>query len=377
MIDKNLKLLLLHTSYKVIGGEDIAYLNEKKYLEEFYDVQEVKFSNSDTLTTSEQISFITNSNAASNSKLEKKINDFKPNVLYVHNTWFKSSLGIFDIAKKYNLKIILKLHNFRYDCINALHFRNNESCHDCSTSNRAPGILNKCYENSFLKSIGLTNYSKKYFKVLNENVDSILVLTNFHKEYLVEIGVDSKKIFVHPNYLEHKIIEENFKEKYFVYGGRLSSEKGVDYLIDEWKALNLEKYKLKIIGEGPLKKDLNNEKNIEIIDSVSNNEIIKIINNSVAVVNPTRLYEGQPTLLCEASMQKKVSIFPNNGGINEFFPQNYPFIFEDHNTGSLSSKIKMVIDKPLLVEKYEDLNYQYLKNKLDKKILIKNFSQIL
>jgi len=377
MIDKNLKLLLLHTSYKVIGGEDIAYLNEKKYLEEFYDVQEVKFSNSDTLTTSEQISFITNSNAASNSKLEKKINDFKPNVLYVHNTWFKSSLGIFDIAKKYNLKTILKLHNFRYDCINALHFRNNKSCHDCSTSNRAPGILNKCYENSFLKSIGLTNYSKKYFKVLNENVDSILVLTNFHKEYLVEIGVDSKKIFVHPNYLEHKIIEENFKEKYFVYGGRLSSEKGVDYLIDEWKALNLEKYKLKIIGEGPLKKDLNNEKNIEIIDSVSNNEIIKIINNSVAVVNPTRLYEGQPTLLCEASMQKKVSIFPNNGGINEFFPQNYPFIFEDHNTGSLSSKIKMVIDKPLLVEKYEDLNYQYLKNKLDKKILIKNFSQIL
>ena len=60
-----------------------------------------------------------------------------------------------------------------------------------------------------------------------------------------------------------------------------------------------------------------------------------------------------------------------------FFPQNYPFIFEDHNTGSLSSKIKMVIDKPSLVEKYEDLNYQYLKNKLDKKILIKNFSQIL
>ena len=250
----------------------------KKYLEEFYDVQEVKFSNSDTLTTSEQISFITNSNAASNSKLEKKINDFKPNVFYMFTILgLNLHLEYLILPKKYNLKIILKLHNFRYDCINALHFRNNESCHDCSTSNRAPGMLNKCYENSFLKSIGLTNYSKKYFKVLNEYVDSILVLTNFHKEYLVEIGVDSKKIFVHPNYLEHKIIEENIKEKYFVYGGRLSSEKGVDYLIDEWKALNLEKYKLKIIGEGPLKKDLNNEKNIEIFDSVSNNEIIKLL----------------------------------------------------------------------------------------------------
>ena len=55
----------------------------------------------------------------------------------------------------------------------------------------------------------LTNYSKKYFKVLNEVVDSILVLTNFHKQYLEKLDVDSKKIFVQPNYLEPKIVDNN------------------------------------------------------------------------------------------------------------------------------------------------------------------------
>ena len=211
---------------------------------------------------------------------------------------------MFDIAKKYNLKIILKPHNFRYDCINALHFKNNKACHECSISNRAPGVLNKCYDNSFLKSIGLTNYSKKYFKVLNEVVDSILVLTNFHKQYLEKLDVDSKKIFVQPNYLEPKIVDNNSYQKYFIYAGRVTIDKGIDYLIEEWKTLGLNDYKLKIIGEGPLKKNLYSDNNVEILNPVSNDEIIKLINNSAAVINPTRLYEGQPTLLCEASMQK-------------------------------------------------------------------------
>jgi len=377
MINNNLKLLLLHTSYKTFGGEDVSYLNEKQFIKEFYNVQEIKFSNKVALKTSDQISFFTNNNQSSNRKLEKKILDFKPNVLYVHNTWFKASLGVFEIAKKYNLHIILKIHNFRYDCINALHFKNNKPCHDCSIANRTPGIINKCYENSLLKSLGLTNYSKKYFKVLNEIVDSILVLTNFHKNYLEELGVDSKKIFVYPNYLEQKPIKQSIKQKYFVYAGRLSTDKGVDYLIDEWKSLKLKSYKLKIIGDGPLKNILNNDKSIEIVDAVPNNEIIDIINTSTAVINPTRLYEGQPTFLCEASMQKKVSIFPNYGGIREFFPQNYPFIFENHQSGSLRAKIQMVVENPLLVEKFENLNYQFLSNKLDKQNLIMKFNTVL
>ena len=46
--------------------------------------------------------------------------EFKPDVVYVHNTWFKISLGIFKILKKRRIKVILKVHNFRYEC--ARHF---------------------------------------------------------------------------------------------------------------------------------------------------------------------------------------------------------------------------------------------------------------
>jgi len=381
MTEKQIKLLMLHTTYKSTGGEDIAFRNEAEYLQQEFETQTILFSNDDKLTTSDKITFFTNSNTSSNLILRNKIKDFQPTVLYVHNTWFKSSLGVFEIGKKENLKVILKLHNFRYDCINALHFRNNTVCHDCSIGNRKPGIINKCYENSLMKSIGLTNYSKKYFEVIKKNVDIILVLTEFHKKYLQELGFESQKVFVAPNYLKQKSYRSMIKEKYFVYAGRISTEKGIDYLISEWKNINTNDYKLKIIGDGPLVKNLleklNPKDNIEYLGTLSNEETIKIINNSTAVINPTRLYEGQPNLLCEAILQKVISIFPDNGGIKEFFPENYPFIFNSHSKGLLMEKIDMVIKNPELVKSYEELSHSFLTQKLDKNQLLETFKKIL
>ena len=59
---------------------------------------------------------------------------------------------------------------------------------------------------------------------------------------------------------------------------------------------------------------------------------MQIISKSIAVVTATKLYEGQPTLLCEASGLGVPSIFPDTGGIFEFFPKNYPLSFKkfDH-----------------------------------------------
>ena len=46
------------------------------------------------------------------------IEDFQPDLVYVHNTWFKASVGIFKLLKKNNIKTFIKVHNFRYICTN-------------------------------------------------------------------------------------------------------------------------------------------------------------------------------------------------------------------------------------------------------------------
>ena len=70
---------------------------------------------------------LTNFNTAKESlprysvnKLNEVVEDFAPDIAYVHNTWFKGSLGIFKALEKKNIQTVLKLHNFRYDCTRSL-----------------------------------------------------------------------------------------------------------------------------------------------------------------------------------------------------------------------------------------------------------------
>ena len=78
-------------------------------------------------------------------------------------------------------------------------------------------------------------------------------------------------------------------------------------------------------------------KNIEFLGGLNNDETLEIISKSKAVVTATKLYEGQPTLLCEASALGIPSIFPETGGIAEFFPKNYDLSFEQHNYKELKN----------------------------------------
>ena len=116
-----------------------------------------------------------------------------------------------------------------------------------------------------------------------------------------------------------------------MYAGRISTEKGVEDLIESFLRSELNNFRLKILGDGPDLRRLNekySDKRIIFYGQKSNDEVLEIIKNSKAVVTATRLYEGQPTLLCEASGFGVPSIFPLTGGINEFFPSNYILGFE-------------------------------------------------
>ena len=75
----------------------------------------------------------------------------------------------------------------------------------------------------------------------------------------------------------------------------------------------------------------------------------------------TRLYEGQPTLLCEASSLGVPSIFPRSGGIEEFFPDNYSLSFNQFDYKDLENKLKSVTSEETL-KKIGDENKNYILN---------------
>ena len=375
------KILLLHTNYQNKGGEDIAVENEIIFLKEKYIVETLFFSNKVDNIFKQIFFFLINKNIESVNQLNSRLETFKPDIVYVHNTWFKASLGIFKLLEEKNIKTIVKLHNFRYFCSKTFlkyrHLGNNLICRACGMNLKPRRLFNKYYETSFIKSLFLILYGKKYYKLLKNNNFSIFVLTEFHKNFLCELGFDTKRIFVFPNYSESATESTINPRSYILYAGRISIEKGISELIESFSKVKNSDLKLKIIGTGPdfvtLKNKYENQY-ISFLGEKSNIETIKLIKDSKAVVTATKLFEGQPTLLCEASSLGVPSIYPETGGISEFFPDNYKLSFKQYDYEDLENKI-LLLDKIDLL-KVGQQNKTYIKNYLDKEILNNKLDKI-
>ena len=150
-------------------------------------------------------------------------------------------------------------------------------------------------------------------------------------------------------------------------------------MIDTFRKAELENITLRIIGGGPklsLLKEKFKEPNIEFLGIINNEDTLKLISKSLAVITATKLYEGQPTLLCEASMLGVPSIFPDTGGIKEFFPSDYKLKFEQFDYQDLKSKLLFLNNEKLLNEIGIE-NKNFLNSMLDETMYVNKFKSII
>ena len=377
------KILIINTKYKELGGEDSNILDEIDLLSKHYIVEYLEFDNSKKLSVFDLLSFLNNSNLISNKTVSRKIDEFKPDVAYIHNTWFKANLGIFKILKKKKVPVFVKIHNFRYWCANTYllknHLKGNKFCPACSLKN-SNRLINNYFPESFSKSLILIKFIRKYLTILKKNDIKILTITDFHKKFLTNLNIPQNKILKYNNPIKiNQQIAKNYNSSsnYVVYAGRITESKGIEDLLLTWqKSSNEHGLILKIVGEGDLKETFKNSFNqdsIEFVGYLNNLEVKKLISKSRAVITATKMYEGQPRLLCEASSLGIPSIFPNFGGMNEFFPPKYELSFEQYNYEDLNEKL-LLLEKKDLLEKCSKENFKYVSSYLSEEKLNGIFS---
>ncbi len=378
------KLLIVHNFYRDFGGEDANINEEIKFFEKKYDLKFFYADNKEKINLYDIFSFFILSNKLTNKKFKKVIDSFKPDLVYVHNTWFKINLGIFKILQNKKIKTVIKIHNFRYDCSRFLlqknHLKDKKECFACGFKLNSKSIFNRYYKESFLKSLFLIFYSKKYFRILTSNKFDIISINNFQRKKLETAGLDQDNLNVIYNPINFRKIEyDKFSEKSLIYAGRISKEKGVQHLINAWQSSELTNFKLYIVGEGDQKEELQNtyrtNGDLKFLGHQSNDDVLKLINNATAVVTATTLYEGQPRLLCEASSLKTVSIYPSFGGMNEFFPNDYKLAFEQFNYKDLVNKLNLLLDDELIKISSEKV-YNHLLKKLSEEEIFKKFNML-
>lgn len=266
-------------------------------------------------------------------KLEQLIQTEQPDVAHLHNIAHQFSPAIIRLLKKHNIPVIQTLHDYKLICPNYQLYSNNQICLKCKGSKYYNCLTSRCVKKSYLKSfMAMTEaYLNNRVRRLYEQVDLFIAPSKFMKDISVDFGVKPEKIEVVNNFINFdfaKIASESLEplEKYLLYFGRLSDEKGVRVLVKAMSHVNLD-LKLKIVGSGPEKimllrqiDALGLSARVSIIDQIPlerRPELEKIIRQATAVVVPSVWYENMPYSLIEAMAMSKLVIVSELGGMVE------------------------------------------------------------
>ncbi|HKK54438.1 MAG TPA: glycosyltransferase [Patescibacteria group bacterium] len=289
-------------------------------------------------------------------KFKKIVEDFKPDVIHAHNIYHHISPSILSVAKKKNIPVILHLQDYKIISPNYNIYSHGKNHWDYCGGRFYRCLFNKCFKNSYIQSflVSLEYFVHHYLiNIYNKNVDVFIAPSLFMKEKASMFSVEAEKIAVINNHIQDNEISNEAQPKgdYWLYFGRLAVEKGIQDLISALNKID-DNSKLKIAGDGPYKKELEDlilklklNDRVEFLGKKQKQELKEIIKKAKAVIIPSIWPENFPFALLETIAMGKPAIIANSGGMPEIINhEENGFIFEAGNVDDLKEKM-LNIDK--------------------------------
>jgi len=279
------------------------------------------------------------------SKLTKLIEKETPDLAHLHNIYHQLTPSIIPLLKKHSVRVLVTLHDGKLICPSYNMLCKGQICVDCGGTSFWKPALKNC-DGSRLQGVLLTleAYWHKWVKSY-DHVDRFLVPSRFLSQ-LVSQRISKDKITVLPNGVDTNKYTPNFDDRgYALYFGRISSEKGIETLLQAHGVFNGKKV-LKVVGTGPLMKDLQGRyRDAKFLGYKSGNNLLETIGNSAFVVVPSEWYENCSMVVLEAMAMGKPVIGSRIGGIPEQIEEDETgLLFEPGNVEDLRNKMVFLWD---------------------------------
>ena len=256
----------------------------------------------------------------------------------------------------------------RYDCL-----QNGTICEWC-LDNLHNVVKYKCLKHSYIaSSIAYLEARKWNRDRLEKCTDQFIAPSQFMLGKMKSGGFSSSKITQLYHFVDKKkyVNVDYNKEDYYCYVGRLSSEKGVTTLIE---AANQLPYKLKIVGDGPLKDELaakvNKDAPIDFLGFKSWEEVKTIVSKARFIVVPSEWYEVLGLVIIEAECVGTPILGARIGAIPELIEENVNGMhFESRDVSDLSGKITEMFNA--------SFDYQAIAERVQKKLSAETYYEHL
>jgi glycosyltransferase involved in cell wall biosynthesis len=358
-----MKVLVIHNKYKEAGGEDVVFQAEGALLSKNgHFVETLIFDNSKIKTVIDKflcgLKVIYNPGSA--RALRRKIENFKPDIIHVHNFVPLASPSVFFVASKYNIPVILTLHNYRLICPSLLFHKNKIYEKSIHTLFPIDAILKGVYRDSRLQTAAVVIMTALHAIIgtWRNKVDLYITLTQFARKKFetAAISIPASKLVVKPNFVVDYGRGDVMRKDFFLFVGRITEEKGIRTLL---KATRLANFKLVIIGEGPLSKlvtDFAKEnRNVSYIGFQDKPTVMNYMKICRGLIFPSLWYEGFPVTILEALSAGTIVITSKLGGMAEIIEDQVNGLhFEAGNEKDLVSRIAEINHSPQYLKSLSD-----------------------
>jgi len=353
-----MKVLLCHNFYQQWGGEDQVFLDEVAMLRDRgHEVLTYTRHNDDIKELSRLgVARDTFWSRKTYDEVRQLLRRERPQLVHCTNTFPLISPAVYDAAAAEGVPVVQSLHNYRLFCLNACFVRDGKTCETCLTKKFAwPGIVRKCYRDSTLASTVLAGMTAwhRLIGTWQNKVHTYIALSEFSRRKFTEGGLPAEKIVVKANSMDHDPIVGDGEGGYAVFVGRLSSEKGLDILLEAWSRLR-KPIPLKILGMGPMeplvRKASERFPHIEWLGRQKPETVLEIVGRAACAIIPSLSYEHCPKVLIEANAKGTPVIASNTGAISEMVePGKNGFLVRPGDADAFAAEVDEAFATPGLL----------------------------
>ena len=374
---REIKVLVAHNYYGdwAVGGEATVFAQETELLRlNGCQVTTFERANSEiwkswSLAKRATLPFRLGSSAEIYRRVVELIEETRPDVLHAHNYKYVLTPSIFKAAKDCGVKTVLTLHNYRLICPGGQLRRGDKICEECLRKSPTRILWRSgCASTLSARMMQSLFYWETKKKIL-DNVDVFVALTEFSKSKFVEGGLPSERIWVKPNFIFDPLAtlndgagdkkgavaweggrlaraeqERAQKREGAIFVGRLSSEKGVRFLMEAWRGLDC---LLTVVGDGPEGAAVrrNAPSNVRFIGEKRRDEALKLLQNAQFLVFPSICYEGFPMSILEAAALGTPTLASRLGGRPEMtIDGETGLLFESRNVEDFRNAARRLIE---------------------------------
>jgi len=333
-----MRILLVNDTDKEFGGaEKYMFTLAKLLLENGHQVE--IFGSQKFNTNLSYISRIYNISDC--FRLTNLLKAFQPDIVHVHKINLALSPSILRVIKRFNIPVVMTVHDFHYVCPDDWLIDNKDL--PCYHGFNVKCVFSNCYRSKI---------SWKYKGLRIYHVISLLLHRTLLKKYVDQFIVPSnslaqmmrgnlcvKNVSFVPNiiWLNSNLCNTPISDcKRLLFIGRLSKEKGAEYLINAMPKI-LECFpdtELTLIGKGPEEHTLKNmvrklgiERNVRFRGFVSEDNLAESYLQAELVVVPSFWAENNPIVCLEAMAHGRPVIASNLFGLSE--------LIDDEDIGTL------------------------------------------